>query len=346
MIKKIVFVLTFYFLLATFYSPVNAIYFGGGDNVYLSADNKFNETVLVAGEKLTIDSDIDGDLVCAGKDITINGSVSGDIYCVGQNITYKGSIAGDLLTAGQNIDIFSTVGRDLAAGGSKVSLSSSIGRNVILAGSQLSQSSDSKVQGNLDYYVSDTSVVALNGFVAGQSNKHLNKTTQSEVKPISNNNGFGGFKIFTILATLALAFSIYYFANPFILKTAQAISTKPLATFFIGLSVLVVTPIAFLVLLVTIIGIPLAFVVILLYIIAIITASVYPAFVVGRLILVKTKIGGNDSLSLLVGIVATQLAVSIPGIGWIFGLTFLCLGLGSFFQNYLPVSKKNDIEKI
>jgi len=346
MIKKIVFALTFFFLLSTFNLPANAIYFGGGDNVYLSADNKFNETVIVAGEKLTIDSDIQGDLICAGKDITITGTVMGDIYCVGQNITYKeGSVSGDLLTAGQNIVISSSVGRDLAAGGSNVTLNSNVSRNAILAGSILSQSAESTITGNLDYYISDNSTTKFSGLVTGQSNKHLTETNEVDTESVSAKGAFGGFKVFSVLASLVLAFSIYYFARPFILKASETIVAKPVATFFIGLSVLIVTPIAFFILLVTIVGLPLAFVILFLYIIALITASIYPAFVFGRLILTKTKIGGNDSLFLLVGVVATQLLGIIPVIGWIFSFVFLCLGLGGFFQNYLPVAKKNEVKE-
>lgn len=323
-------------------TPVSAIYFGSGNNLYLSADNKFNETVVVAGEKLTIDSSINGDLVCAGKDITISGDVTGDIYCVGQNITYKGKVKGDVLTAGENINIFSLVGRDLAAAGSKVTLNSNITRNATLAGSEIITSLSSKIVGNLDYYVNDSSTTKFEGTIAGQSNKHLIAT---ESKSVSTTPVFGSLKIFTILATLVSGFALLFFSNQFTLSTSTVISTRPVVTFFIGFSALIVIPILSLILMFTLAGLPLGFILLLLYFIAIISASIFPSLSFGQWLLKLTKIGGTDYLAMLVGVVVLQLAMLIPVIGWIFGLFLLCEGLGGFFQNFLPIKKTDEIKK-
>lgn len=365
-----------------FISPVSAIYFGSGENVYLSADNKFDETVMVAGNKITLDSNINGDLFCAGQDITINGSVTGDIFCAGQNLTINGKVDGnirvagqelkidsiikknalaagksitfsdkstigqDALLAGETINIFSSIGRDLAAGGSNINLNSNVARNVLFGGEKLSSSKESKIGGNLEYYVSETSTVNLSGTVAGQNNKHLAPVNKTESKPVAKEAAFGGLKIFSILSTIVLSFAFLFFAKQLTTNSAKVISTRPVVTFFIGLSALFVTPIMFLILLVTIIGIPLAFVLILLYVIAIITSGIYVSLSVGQRALESSKIGGSDYLALLLGVVITQLVVLIPAIGWILGFVFLCLGMGGFTQNFLPVNKNNEVKKI
>lgn len=372
-ILSLLFLVSGYFMLA---APVSAVYFGSGDNLYLSPDKKFTETVFVSGSKIVIDSDINGDLFCAGRDITINGKITGDIFCAGQSLkinapvdgnvriagqtitldtsvtknvlaagqdislTGKSSVKGDAFAAGQSIVVSGPVSRDVGLVGANVTLESIVGRDAHLAGGHLTVTPNAKVGGNLNYYVDDTSVTDFaDGVIAGESTKHLthfNSGTKSVDVKKAQQEISGGIQVYSILAAILLGLVLLYIQKSFTLKAAKTISSKPLISFLIGLAVLIVTPFVFLFLLITLFGVPLAFVVLFLYIIGLITASVYSSLAFGRWLLTLTKIGGSDYLAMLLGIIAVRLLGYIPGLGFFVGSIIFCLGLGSFFTNFLP----------
>jgi hypothetical protein len=369
-----------FFLLVSLYlflvTPVSAIYFKKGDNLHLTSDKQFDETVFVSGNKVIIDSNINGDLFCAGQDITINGTITGDIFCAGQNLKVTGEVVGSIRMAGQNItlssqisrnvlatgqnvaltdtsstqgDVFAAgqtilisgpVGRDVGIAGADITVASSIGGDAHLAGSNLSVSSLAKIDGNLDYYVDTNSTVSIaDQSVVGLSTKHF-----TEVKPPvdtakTSRKVSGGFWFYSLISGIVLALVLLYISPSFTLNSAHTLAKNPLITFLVGLAVLIVTPIAFIVLLMTVVGVPLAFIVLLLYIIGLMTSLVYSSLALGRWLFAHINYQGSDYLALIAGMVVFRLVCIIPFLGWFIGLIMLCLGLGAYFQNFLPPAK-------
>ena len=194
--KKLIalFTLVFFCVLA---APAQAVYFGQGDNLFFPKTQKFNETVFLAGNDITIDSDIAGDLICAGQNVTINSKISGDVICAGQNLKINGTVEGNVRSVGQqidingivvknlsvasqnlqlnktsqvkgdifygtqNIDLQGIMGRDLAGGSESITISGSLIRNAKVAAQKISVSDSAKMGGELEYYTEKTGTSSI-----------------------------------------------------------------------------------------------------------------------------------------------------------------------------------------
>lgn len=208
-------VILFIFLAA---SPVKAIYFRTGDTLTVASDKKIDETAVVTGQTITIDSDINGDVYCAGRDIVINGDVKGDVACVGQSIKINGVVDGNIRVLAQSIDVAGTInrnitiasqsltlepksqvkgdiffgaqnvslgglmGRDLAGAGETMAITGSLVRNALITSTDLSVIETAKVGGNLDYYVESNAVTNIDPKnVKGTITKHEIVTKQNTI---------------------------------------------------------------------------------------------------------------------------------------------------------------------
>ncbi|HSV95214.1 MAG TPA: polymer-forming cytoskeletal protein [Spirochaetia bacterium] len=195
-------------------SPVSAFLFQSGDNLVLPKEKIINEMVVIAGQSLTIDANINGDLLCAGRDIIVNGTVKGDILCVGQNIKVNGPVDGNVRVAGQSIEVTNQIsrnlmtasqslvlgpksnikgdimfgvqsvqlggmmGRDLAGAGESIKITGSLLRNATITGTNISVLETAKVGGNFDYYLEETSKVSVDQKnVKGTITRHDIKTS-------------------------------------------------------------------------------------------------------------------------------------------------------------------------
>lgn len=357
--------------------PAQAIFMQSGNTLSLQKDKKIDETVLVAANDLTIDSEITGDLFCAGKNIVINGNIKGDVLCAGQsikinsmvdgdvrvagqNIEINGtvsrnvaaisqnlvlakfsSIKGDLFFGGQNVDLRGNVGRDLGGGGEKISISGTVQRNVKVTGSNISVYDPAKIGGDFEYFTTNSaSVLVSQNNVKGNILKHEITTKSLPQEKEEPTPGIGNLvgKIYWLLTSLILGFTLIYFLKQGVQDRTKRISQKPLSTGLIGLGILIGTPILFVLLIVTVIGAPLAIILLLEYILSLIVATIYPMILVGQWIiknLLKKKIEGFG-WPLLAGTLATGIVFLIPIIGPLTGFIFLCLGLGATFLTYLP----------
>lgn len=186
-----------------------AVQFKGEESLNFAKGQKIEETMFIAGESITFDSDIIGDLYCAGQSIVITGNVKGDIICAGQSIKITGlvdgnvriiaqqaeitgtinrnlnflgqiltldnqsSVKGDVLFGVQSISLLGAAGRDLAGAGDTVTISGSLLRNATVNVSSLNITDNATIKGDLDYYTeqSSTSSISANS-VIGQIRRH------------------------------------------------------------------------------------------------------------------------------------------------------------------------------
>lgn len=364
------------FLLVSLNHPAQAVFFQSGDKVNLSKEKKIDESAMVGGGDLTFDADIAGDLYCAGRNVVINGHITGDVLCAAQHLQINGpvdgnvravaqdieinsligrnvsvvsqnlslsqnsSIKGDIFFGGQQVKLSGLLGRDLLGGASDINISGSLFRNAIVTASHLTVDTSAKIGGNLEYYMEKTATPSLGqNTIKGQVIKHEVNTEEPVSKPPKNHSSWSFASLFFgTLSCLALGLLLLYFSRGSLLKRAQIIVDKPLAAGLVGLSTLIVTPIVFILLLLTVIGIPVALVLILVYLLSLLVASLYLAFVLGRLALVRLfKLASPRPIqSLAIGIIIFNLLLQIPFIGFFVGLFALCLGLGAITLSLIP----------
>ncbi len=360
-----------------FTASAQAVYFASGDSLTLAKDKKIDETTFIAGSNLTIDSDINGDLLCAGKDIVVNGNIKGDILCAGQTIKINGvvdgnvriiaqsidltglvsrnvyalsqslslakfsSIKGDLLFGVQNIDLRGSLGRDLAGGAQNLSLSGSLARNALVTASKIALVDPGKIGGNLEYYIDQTGTTSINpknikGTVIPHEITRPQPAEREVKKATWLSQGFG--RLYWILSSLLLGFTLLYFFKPSVEKRIQIISQKPVVTALVGFASLILTPLVCGLLLMTVFGAPLALVLFLEYLVAIILAVIAPMVMVGKWVLglISKKQSFKTGWSLFTGAIFIGLFLMVPVFGPLASFLLLCLGLGATYLAYLP----------
>ncbi|MFZ3069070.1 MAG: polymer-forming cytoskeletal protein [Microgenomates group bacterium] len=186
-----------FLFISIFASSAGAVFFQTGDSLVIPKEKIINETAVISGSSLTINSNINGDLLCAGQNVVINGNIKGDVICFGQNIKINGTVDGNVRAAGQTIEIFGQVtrnlsiasqqlvldsksqikgdvffgvqnvelggvmGRDLAGAGDSITITGSLLRNAVVTGTKLSIIETGKIGGNLDYYMEKTATASI-----------------------------------------------------------------------------------------------------------------------------------------------------------------------------------------
>ncbi len=365
--------LTFIFL---FSFPAHAVFIQSGNVLDLPKDKKIDESVLISGGTLTVDSDINGDLLCAGKDVVVNGNIKGDILCAAQSIKVNGNVDGNIRVVAQNIEITGTItrnlyslaqnlslsklssvkgdiffgvqnvdlrgslGRDMLGAGDKIDITGSLLRNAKVTATKISVSDPARIGGNFEYYIDNAGIASVSAAnVKGEILKHeiVRQTPEKKNREPKPFVMFFG-KIYSVITYIVLGLVLLYFLKKGIEDRTAILVSKPLVTGLIGLAVLMLTPIVFILLLMTFIGVPLAFVLIIEYVLAIITGTIYSTIALGWWImknLAKSK-KESDVWSLVVGAIAMGLLTSIPVLGFFVGLIALCLGMGAIFTSYLP----------
>jgi hypothetical protein len=91
-------------------------------DVVLIEDDVVDESIVAAGEKVTVDSTVKGDVVIAGGTVTVSGVIEGDLIVAGGNIVIDADIQGDLRAAGGTIEFSGKVGKNMTVFGGNVTV--------------------------------------------------------------------------------------------------------------------------------------------------------------------------------------------------------------------------------
>lgn len=355
----------------SFYAgAVHAFVVMTGDEITVPKSEVVDDTLLAAGQSITVDADINGDLICAGQNVNINGNVNGDVLCAAQNITVKGSIAGSVRGLGQTVKIEGPVAKNISVAGQTVSADSLIEGEMAFAAQQASIGGDIKkdvagvadsmtvsgvIDGNTQFagdnltlknggamggrldYTSDNEAAREENFVvAGAVTRHdpPKKEIGKNISPVQKSTGeMMTEKIQSLILNLAVALLLVFFFKKFITKSTDAIMAKTGRSFAWGLLILIAGPLLIISLFLTLIGIPLAVIALLLYIAAIFVSRLLAAIAAGRIIVKKIWKDRPESLylSAIVGVAVFWILFALPVIGWIVSAAAMVWGLGGIF---------------
>jgi len=362
--KKIFYALIPFLLFFFSVVPSHAAYFASGENLTLLKEQKFNESVFVAAQTLTINADIKGDLFCAGQNIVINGNVSGDIICAGQSLKISGQVDGNVRAIGQQIEVSGIVARnvsvfsqtltvpmssnikgDLLFGSQSIDVGGLVGRDLTGASQSITLTNSGKVGRNLEYYTEKTGTASIDEkLVKGKVTRHEVVTPekdqfQNEIKkatPVL----LVMKAILSILSSIILAFFLLYFTAHRTTSVTNLIKSSPVKSALVGLAVLITGPVAIIISCLTVIGIGLAAVIALFYALCLILASSYVAVRVGEMLVAYyPSLKRSVYLSTFLACLLIGLLVHIPVLGAIVGFLIFLIGLGSSFLSYLPSEK-------
>lgn len=261
-----------------------------GDDVYLAGgriDLKSNidGDAIVAGGHLKVEEEIRGDATLAGGIVALSGNVSDDARVAGGDVDIDATIQDDLVVVGGNIVIqkearvggeawlaggdvyvFGTIDDDLEIFGGTVTLGGTVAGDVDIAAGRLEILPTARISGDLNYASGKEAVISDQAVIQGSITRNL---SESEFHGYWHHEeaGFGATLVWII--GLTLTGMLFLLAAPHLINDVTARLQKwPWKSLGLGLITLVATPVLAVISMALIVGIPLGLLLIATYLIA------------------------------------------------------------------------------
>lgn len=322
-------------------------YFAAGDTVTIYGT--VNGDAYIAGGVVTVDGIINGDLLVAGGQLNIGGEIAQDVRAaggelkinadIGQNATLLGGnvnvlestkLPGSLVLAAGNVMVDSEVGRDLVAGVGTLTVSNKVGGDIRTGVGLLTLSPDAQVGGNVTYYSEEEAQISKSASVSGEV---VRKTPPVELDRDMSNQLGGTYnlagKISAFFASLIVGLLILKLFPKYYDQVSEKLVSRPWYSLGIGFAVLVLTPFALILLLITIIGIPLSLISFSVYLIYLYLAKLYVSYFAGTLVLEKAGREMHPGWALALGLVIYYVLTALPMVGGFVAFIVLLFGLGA-----------------
>ena len=341
-----------------------------GRNVTI--DSKVEGDLIVAGGQVDINGEVSEDLLAAGGYLRVNGDVGDDARVSGGMIFISGDIADDLVIAGGQITINNgaNIGGDLVGGGGTLEVKGEIagdallsGTNIIISGKiggnveiqdveELTITGSADIAGNVNYESAARVKISDDARVGGEVKGNIIEKKKDYSVAAKTMGAFFtatyiGGKVSSFLSLFVLGIilllvipGIFNKFNDRMRKTlGNCVGAGAIMVFGVPLAIMAVFFISIL-LFITIIGSGLGIITVsanilltILYILIIYTSTVFLSFLVGRMILFKTKLNrdkfGVKVLAFLIGLVILFILYNIPFMGWIIRFAGVLFGFGA-----------------
>lgn len=361
-----------------FVGIANAQSFKTGNLITVAGDETVDSMLFAAGNNIDVAGIVNGDVYCAGQNINISGTVKGDVFCAGQTINVSGTIEGSVRLAGQNITISGIIGnsatvaaqdliinkngiinrdllggsqditingqikRDIVAGSENLTIGGKIGRDINGDISAITIESTGKVEGIVNYTgLSDPNI--QNG------GKIVGTITRTAPKKDVNNNYFSpmAFNIFgfvyMLITTIIIALVLVVLFPRQLKDASDKAIRMPVKTALVGFVAMIFAPIFIILLLLSFVGIPLAIISILIWIIIMIISSPFAGYLLGRVILRKSK---RPAMIILLGSSILVATYFIPFIGFVTMFIANLFGMGMIVMQGKKLFSKNPVQKL
>jgi cytoskeletal protein CcmA (bactofilin family) len=325
---------------------------------------------FVAGGALTIDDPVTGDLIAAGGSIDVDAPVAGDavlfggrarlgadvaqsVYAAGGQLTVAGrvgrnlraaggrvelgpqaQVAGNATVAGGQVTLRGRIGGDVQIGGGQVLIDGPVAGDVSVGAGRLELGPRARIEGRLRLRSGDEPTLSPQAQVLGGIDRlEMPAPGGSGGWPGAERHGPGGGWLWTVGLMLLAAVLLGLMPRAFG-AVAQALQAQPALSLGMGFVVLVATPAAVLVLLVTLIGAPLALLLLATYLALLPVGYASAGIGLGDWALRRWRTANAGTLRWRVAAAATTvLALSLLGRmpfvgGWV-GFVALLLGLGA-----------------
>lgn len=339
-----------------------------------------NGNLNIAAGKVSIASTVAGDVQAAGGEVSITGSVRDNVRILSGNTSISGRVSGTvtvvagelhiektavigggLLITGGTVVIDGTVNGMLKAYGSDITVNGTvngiteirgdevavnglIGGNATVTGTSFAIGETARFNGKLDYW-SLQGQRDLSSSVKGTATYRDDLKYQQHDGVKESAAGFlAGITLFSVFSAAFLIGLLLFFSREFFKNAAKTLDKQPWMSLLIGFLYLILTPILFLVLLLTFIGIPMAVAVLALYLVSLYFSTIFSSMVFARWIEMKNKKKWNAItiffLTLGVFLVLKLLWV-IPFLGWLARCVLIMMGLGSLITMKHQIFMKN-----
>ncbi len=349
---------------------VNALEFRRDEgNISIAEGETIDDSLVLAGETIMVNGQVNGDVVAAGRRIVVNGKVDGNLFAFGESITVRGEVGGLTLSAGSAIELEdAVVGGDLVGAGAAIRVGgdSKVGRNAIMAGdvaivdgsiqrdlfafsenveltgsigedleafaARVNLFGDARVGGNLRFRTRDED----------RLHRSPESVVEGEVEFVSLPEEFTPrnrylhvefyiWQLMSLLAAFVFGIALLWLIPDMRYARLDG-GLDGLKTAGIGLVTLISLPIISFLVAFTLIGIPFTIVGFFLWFFVIYSAKIVLGSMIGQMVLAGADRDDSLVLTLLVGLALISIAVNIPAIGGIISFLLTIVGIGMIVQ--------------
>ena len=326
--------------------------------------------LYLVGPTVDVRAEVDGDVTAAGGRISIGDNIAGSVMAAGGTIEVRGVVRRAIRAAGGDVDLGAQVGRDLiAAGGSvelrresrvsgrawiaggsivvagaidrdldasggDVAISGKIGGSVTVRAHSLRILPGAAIQGRLVYESAAPATIDPSATIAGGVEFH-EWAPPRRIGAVARAAYFAGSILFALGLFAAGLLWVLVFPG-YSLNAARLVAARPLASLGLGFAILVATPIAAGIAMLTVVGAMAGGAVLALYAATLLLALLTVALFLGDGLLrlfgrgLRTGIGRRLA-ALIFGAILLAALAAVPILGAFVLFLALCLGLGGFF---------------
>lgn len=341
---------------------------GGKGAVVVAAGETIDDSLLAAGDTVSIDGVVTGNVLAFGRRVSVRGTVKGDLVTMAQRVDVEGNvegnvldfsedftargsvtrslhafakhvgidrearIQGDAITFSQEADLEGDVGRDLLAFAGITNLRGNVARNASAWTGHLHVEAPAKVGGNLTAHVDKQTHVSIDSgaTVVGKTETRLGQ--KGKVSTHRSRYLRPSFYVWKLiwLAAAFLTGLVLQRLLPSLFPRSFGDSAQVGKSLGIGFLVLATPPVAVVLLSLTLVGLPLALLALGVWLAALYLSGIVVGGLVGRLLLSRRDAPPPPfALALIVGLLAVGVVTNIPYLGVIAGSIVLLLGLGA-----------------
>ncbi|MBX9906902.1 polymer-forming cytoskeletal protein [Patescibacteria group bacterium] len=318
---------------------IDGDFYALGDGVHVSG--VITGDLYVIGGTVTVDGEVKGDIVVLGSTVTVHGKVGDDVRILGGkailasaiggdvfggagtlSLLSSGSVAGDVIFYGGSADIDGPVKGRVYTRSESLAINASVGSVDTVLEGQLSLGNSAVVSGNLDYETDEDIARDPGSSVVGTVNKRADSSSEDSPFFVS----FVSVMFMTLFVALIM---VLLFRTD--LTRMFALHTPRMGLCgFIGLGVLIGTPLLSVLLGVTILGMLAALLLSFLYLALLVAALIVMHIYVGAYVLKVLKKEHTVSwLSAVVGVLLTQSLFLVPVLGPLLVLLAFLITLGT-----------------
>jgi cytoskeletal protein CcmA (bactofilin family) len=309
--------------LAVFFVPIVAL-----------AATYMHETSVAQGQT------VQGNLYLAGSNPTMAGTVNGDLLMAGGTVNVSGNVGADAMLAGGNVNVTGPIGGDLRAAGGSLVVNTRVNGEAVLFGGDITVGPQAVIAGDL---VANGGKVSVDPAAQITGNKYIQNGEEEAKKQqeTAKTNFWGYYIVPEIFALLGLLLAAAFFSIFYQGAWAERVINSGIGrgSFWkmlgLGFVLLILSPIAIVLLLFTGIGAFLGIILMLAYITLILVSIVFGGMIFAGLLqsryekepYVKFQWGW-----LLGGVIISHLLTLIPLVGWLFGLVFFLVAMGTIIS--------------
>jgi cytoskeletal protein CcmA (bactofilin family) len=336
-----------------------------GDTVTIAKGEKIKGDIILNGQRIRVDGDVDGDLIVFSQDADIQGHVSGDVLGAAQTMRISGPVDGNVRAAAntltvsghvghnltgwaQHIALESTgrvehslwafcqlvavegqVGGDILAFDQDTSISGTVGGDVHTRGESLSINSGAQVNGTIKFEGAKPADVSPEAKLASP----VQFTKLQRHSQTSHGAGYYIWRIIWSGAWILLGLVLISLMPRFASETIES-AERYGASLGLGVLVFFGVAIAAVIACVTIVGLLVGISTLFLWVVSLFASYVVVGAVVGRWILGKATELWPTIGRMAIGVIVVVVAAGLPHVGfwirfgvWIWGMGAISLAL-------------------